>query len=197
MTMVVAVMLTLGVSLAMALTIASRLLVICGPRELLVIAGRSAAPGLRYSVLRGGRMLRVPGLQRVFRLPLGVFEASFSIRTCDQHHVPVTLSGVVSLRIGEDDASIARAAPRLLGLGQDELAALGEKMIGAAIAGVVPTMDAIQLVDEPRLSQERMGAEVKSRLDILGLKLEALRIEDVHDDAGYIEARQAIRRARG
>ena len=111
MTMVVAVMLTLGVSLAMALTIASRLLVICGPRELLVIAGRSAAPGLRYSVLRGGRMLRVPGLQRVFRLPLGVFEASFSIRTCDQHHVPVTLSGVVSLRIGEDDASIARAAP--------------------------------------------------------------------------------------
>ena len=116
--MAVFVALTLAVSLVIALTIASRLLVICAPRELLLIMGRRTAETTRYSVLRNGRVLRIPGFQRVFRLPLGVFEVPFSVHSCDQHHVPVALSGVAALRIGGDDASIARAATRLLGLDQ-------------------------------------------------------------------------------
>ncbi len=194
--MAVFVALTLAVSLVIALTIASRLLVICAPRELLLIMGRRTAETTRYSVLRNGRVLRIPGFQRVFRLPLGVFEVPFSVHSCDQHHVPVALSGVAALRIGGDDASIARAATRLLGLDQAALTTLGERMVRAAIAGVTPQLDAVQLVEEPRWSEEQMVLEVEARIEELGLKLEALRIEDVRDDAGYIEARQALRRAR-
>lgn len=187
--------LTLTVSIVVALTVTSRLLVICGPRELLVVAGRGA-DGLPYSVLRSGRMLRTPGVQRVFRLPIGVFEVPFSVRTCDRHHVPVTLSGVASLRIGDDDASIARAAARLLGLDQQALTDMGERMVRATVGGVAPMVDAVQLVEEPRFTQERMMIELQQRVEALGLRLDALRIEDVRDDGRYIEARQAVRRAR-
>ena len=69
-------------------------------------------------------------------------------------------------------------------------------LVRAAIAGVTPQLDAVQLVEEPRWSEEQMVLEVEARIEELGLKLEALRIEDVRDDAGYIEARQALRRAR-
>jgi len=186
----------LAVTVAVGLTVASRLLVVCGPDQMLVIAGRGTPHGRPYSVLRGGRMIRLPGLQRVFRLPLGTFEVGFSVRTRDRHHVPLTIDGTATLRIGDEDREIDRAVTRLLGLDQAALTALAARQGQATVSGIVPQLEALQIVDEPRLFQERLTEELAYRASTLGLRVASLAVTSVRDDGDYIDARQAIRRAR-
>ncbi|HRP07813.1 MAG TPA: SPFH domain-containing protein, partial [Gemmatimonadales bacterium] len=100
----------LGVIFAIVITVKA-LIVICLPNEMVVITGRRrTAPDGRevgYRVLRGGRTLRIPLIERVSRLDLRTIPIEVSVRNAySLGGIPLLVQGIANVKVsGRDPVS--------------------------------------------------------------------------------------------
>ncbi|MCA9519968.1 MAG: flotillin family protein, partial [Myxococcales bacterium] len=86
-----------------AALVVKRLLVVCQPHEILVLVGAKRQVGghvVGYRLIRGGRTMRTPFIERVERLDLSEIPVEFRVtRAYSKGNIPLAVDAVARVKI--------------------------------------------------------------------------------------------------
>ncbi|SFP02625.1 MULTISPECIES: SPFH domain-containing protein [Actinomadura] len=162
------------------------------PNEALIISGLGArskpidgVDSLGFKIITGKGTAVLPGFQTSRRLRLDSRAANLEVSCVTQQGIPVKVRGVVIYKVGDDFVSIANAARRFLEQQKSMDGAIHELFTGhlRSIIGNLTVEDLI--LNRERLTSETRGSAA-DEMSKLGLIVDSLQIQEIHDDAGYI-----------
>ncbi len=182
----------LAVVFAIIITVKA-LIVICLPNEMVVITGRrrTALDGreIGYRVLRGGRTLRIPLIERVSRLDLRTIPIEVSVRNAySLGGIPLLVQGIANVKVSGRDPISHNAVERLLDKPFEEVMQIAKDTLEGNLRGVLATLTPEE-VNEDRLKfAQRLIEEADEDLKKLGLELDTLKIQNVTDEVNYLDS---------
>ena len=195
MVVVLAVLLVAGLAAAWMMI---RQVHICPPNEVLLLAGgkRRVADGWRgYRAVKGARAVRVPLIERVFRLDLTVLTLDVQIVGYARDAVVMRLDVVVRVRAASSEPLLGRAAECLVGKSRSQIADLTRMIVRGEATTLLCDFTPNEVAEERDRWAEMLVEELAGPLAKLGLELEGLELRDVSDESGYFDALRA--QARG
>jgi len=205
-------LLRLGLLLLLPAVVASAaLLIFClaasfvrvvAPNEALVVSGRRRAPAdgeqPATRVIRGGRALQLPLIERADSLDLTVFTLSFrtSGLTCRLTGVELDIDVFAVCKIGSEPELLSRAAERLAGRPRREVSDLAGRAVEAALRTVIARYRPKPIAVDRAAIARRVANE--AAVGSLGLELICLALTRVRDRQGILEklGRRSLARAR-
>ena len=194
----VIVMVGIGLLAALAgLFMVSRMICVVGPSELLVISGprrRAGKQAVGYRLLRGGRALRLPWIERIDRLDLSVLPVAVSLQgMLSKDFVPLSIELEAFVRVAGQAPTADAAAQCLLGKPRAEIGELAAALIGGSLALVVASCTPEQLQSDPSHFESLVTAEAELDLRAIGLEIDRLALRSVADDIGYLDTAARLR----
>lgn len=167
---------------------------ICEPNEILVFSGkkRKLKTGdiVGYRFVRGGIGLRTPLLERVSRLSLATIPITIEIeRALSNGMIPLTITAIAHVKISSrEGAGLENAVERLLGKSETEIETIARHTIEGTIRGVLATYTP-EDANYRRLELEQdIYLKTKEELTNLGFTLDSIKIENLKDTQGYLDA---------
>jgi flotillin len=162
------------------------------PNEALVISGlrehsspQGAGESMGFRIVTGKGTLVLPGIQTVRRLSLDLREAPLSIECVTHQGIPLGIQGVVIFKVGDDYVSIANAARRFLDQ-QQQMDAKVHNVFAGHLRAIVGNMTVEEMIRDREkltaLTRESSGSEMEK----LGLIVDSLQVQEIHDPTGYI-----------
>ncbi|TCO65782.1 flotillin family protein [Actinocrispum wychmicini] len=162
------------------------------PNEALIVSGLGAKakhhlePNTTgFKIVTGKGVLVLPGFQVARRLSLDTRVSEISVHCVTKQGIPVSVQGVVIYKVGDDYASIAKAARRFLDQ-QDNM----DTRIHSVFAGHMRSIIGALTVEELIRDRERLITEVsrssESEMIRLGLMVDSLQVHEIDDTTGYI-----------
>ncbi len=155
-----------------------------GPNEVLLIMRRrdvgnpELTAGSRLRVVTGRGTLVRPGVETARRLSLAPMETTLAVDCLADAAVPLTIKGVVVFKIGDDYASLAKAAGLLFG-GPERLNAEAGKVAGMGVRAIVADLTAEEVVrDRERLGEMSRVASATAMAET-GLILSSVNIQEI------------------
>lgn len=188
--MIVGILVVFAV-LVMILVI-TRLIHICAPNEVLVFSGTKRSIGDRqvgYRLVQGGRGIRIPLLERVDRMDMTnmIIELRVSGAYC-KGGIPLNVEGVANLKIASTEPVIGNAIERFLGKSREEIIRVARETLEGNLRGVLATLTPEEVNRDRVKFTESLLTEADKDLQSLGLELDTLKIQNVSDDKGYLDA---------
>ncbi len=176
------------ITLAMAgLFIATNLLYICEPNEVLIFSGGLGKGG--YRVVKGGRSLRTPLFERVDRLDLTNMIIDVSVNNAySKGGIPLMVQGVANLKIAGHDPRLGNAVERLLGKDRKEVARIAKDVLEGTLRGVLAGLTPEEVNNDKLAFASKLLSEAEQDLQKLGLVLDNMKIQNVSDDRGYFNS---------
>lgn len=174
------------VLLLVVLVAVSKLIIIAEPNEAVVLTGRKEG----YRIVRGGKAIRVPLIERVSRIPLRTLPIEVRVDNAfSRGGIPLEVQGIANVKIASDPPQVFNnAVERLLGLGLPEIHQIAKDTLEGNLRGVLATLSPEE-VNEDRLKfANELIEEADADLKRLGLQLDMLKIQNVTDRVGYLEA---------
>lgn len=175
-------------------TTVKNLIVIVPPNLAAVITGRRRAitdgSTVGYRSVIGGRTLRVPIIEKVDFLPLETVKMEVNVRNAfSKGGIPLNVDAVANVKIASEPETVFNnAVERLLGKSEAELMQLAQETLMGNLRGVLATLTPEE-VNEDRLTfAQRLTEEAADDLSQLGFRLDVLKIQNVSDEVGYLEA---------
>ncbi len=190
----VGVALFVGVSgLILAGAVAKNLLYICEPNEVLIFSGlrkKSDAGDTRgYRVIRGGRAWRVPLLERVDRLDLTNMIIEVSAQGAySKGGIPLNVQGVANIKVAGHEPVLGAAIERMLMKQREEIARIAKDVLEGNLRGVLSQLTPEEVNEDKLAFAEKLEEEAAHDLARLGLVLDTMKIQNVHDDRGYLDS---------
>lgn len=189
----------LALAVLAALWLLRRLLCVAGPAELLVLTGRierrASGELVGYRLVRGGRALRLPWIERVDSLDLHPIEIEIEERNLLSHDfVPLGVTLRALVRVSPEPPFADAAAECLLGKIREEIAILAERVLAGELRHVVAALRPEELVADTAQVMQVLAGRAGEALARLGLVADTITLKSITDDAGYLEA---VARARG
>lgn len=189
--LVVAGIVTLG-GLTAALGAARNLLYICEPNEVLIFSGmtRKTDEGTRgYRTIRGGRAWRMPLLERVDRLDLTNMIIEVAVNGAySKGGIPLNVQGVANLKIASHEPVLGAAVERMLGKKRAEIVQIAKDVLEGNLRGVLSQLTPEEVNEDKLRFAEKLEEEAAHDLARLGLVLDTMMIQNVHDDRGYLDS---------
>jgi flotillin len=102
--------------------------------------------------------------------------------------VPLTVQGVANVKIAGHAPLLNNAAERFLGKARPEIIQIIKDNLEGALRGVLATMTPEEVNEDKLLFAERLVHEVEEDMTRLGLVVDTLKIQNVHDEAGYLDS---------
>jgi len=168
------------------------LLHICEPNEVLIFSGlqRQTDGGMRgYRAIRGGRAWRVPLLERVDRLDLTNMIIEVSVAGAySKGGIPLNVQGVANIKIAADEPVLGHAIERLLGKPREAIARIAKDVLEGNLRGVLSQLTPEEVNEDKLAFAEKLEEEAAHDLQRLGLVLDTMKIQNVHDDRGYLDS---------
>lgn len=176
-----------------ALMLLSRNYVKVSPNEAAVISGRSRklADGtvVGYRLVRGGATLIVPFLEKVEYLNLNVLTVPLATsRAYTVQGVPVSVKAVANVKIKGDDDSMRAAAERFLGMKPDEFHKLVFQTLEGHLRAILGTLTVEEINNDRQSFAQKLTTEAAGDLEKMGIGLDALTIQEISDEEGYLDA---------
>lgn len=178
------ILMVLALTLATITLTVSRLLFVATPNEVLVISGRRvvAADGSvrGYRLVRGGRAMRLPLLERVDRMDLTAMALEITLRNaCTKGGMLVDVTAHAVARIAKDEPLLNNAVERFLGRDRQLVMDAASQTLEGVLRGLVATLS----VDELRQDQLKIAAavlhEAENEFGKLGLELDVFKVAQV------------------
>ena len=170
------------------------LLVIVPPNRAAVITGgtKRLADGstVGYRSITGGRTLRVPIIETVAHLNLETIPLEITVHNAfSKGNIPLNVEAIANVKIASKPESVFNnAVERLLGKTELEIQDLARDTLMGNLRGVLATLTPEQ-VNEDRLGfAKALGEDAGEDLAALGFHLDVLKIQNVSDEGGYLEA---------
>lgn len=170
------------------------LIVIVPPNRAAVLTGRKrvlpTGDSVGYRSVIGGRTLRVPILETVQHISLETFPVEISVANAfSKGNIPLNIEAIAVVKIASEPETIFNnAVERLLGKTEDEIWSLAKDTLMGNLRGVLATLTPEE-VNEDRLGFARaLSEDAGEDLAALGFHLDVLKIQNVSDERGYLEA---------
>lgn len=171
----------------------SRYLLICQPNEVVILSGRKRklddGTVVGYRIIQGGRALRIPILEKAARMSLETIPLELSVKNAySKGGIPLKVDAIANVKIQSDEAALGNAVERFLSLPEVELHKIAKDTLEGNLRGVLATLTPEE-VNEDRLKfAQSLIDEADNDLQQLGLQLDTLKIQNVSDDAGYLDS---------
>jgi flotillin len=184
---VVAVLL---VATLVALITVARNLYVCSPSEVLIFSGRRWGSGdkeIGFRIVRGGRAMRVPLIERVDRMQLTNMAIELAVQGAySKGGVPLTVTAIANIKIPSEEPLLYNAIERFLGRSQDQIMRVAKDTLEANLRGVIAELTPEEINQKKVVFQQKLIEEADRDLMRLGLVLDNLQIQNIADDVGYL-----------
>ncbi len=186
-----------GVILAVvviALLAIRNLIIIVPPNEAAVITGRHRAlpsgEAVGYRSVIGGRTLRIPIIEEVEYVSLEAIPIEIAVSNAfSKGNIPLTIEAIANVKIASEPETVFNnAVERLLDKSAAEVKEMARDTLMGNLRGVLATLTPEE-VNEDRLGFARaLSEDAGEDLAALGFHLDVLKIQNVSDERGYLEA---------
>jgi len=170
------------------------LIVIVPPNRAAVLTGRNrvleGGEEVGYRSVIGGRTLRVPILETVHHISLETFPIEISVANAfSKGNIPLNIEAIAAVKIASEPETVFNnAVERLLGKTEVEIMHMAKDTLMGNLRGVLATLTPEE-VNEDRLGFARaLSDDAGEDLAALGFHLDVLKIQNVSDERGYLEA---------
>jgi flotillin len=176
------------------------LLYVSEPNEALIFAGRRRLMGpgreIGYRLVRGGRSLRTPLLERVHRIDLTMFTIDVGVQNAySKGGIPLNVVGVANVKVAGDEPLLDNAIERFLGKERPEIMRIAKETLEGNLRGVLAQLTPEQVNEDKTRFAQILIEEAEHDMHRMGLALETLKIQNVSDDVGYLNSIGRIRGA--
>ncbi len=163
------------------------------PNKAAVISGkkRKLADGstVGYRFARGSATFVKPFLEKVEYLDLNVITVPLSTsRAYTVEGVPVSVKAVANIKIKGDDASLRSASERFLGMPEAEFHQLVFQTLEGHLRAILGTLTVEEINNDRQTFAQKLLTEAAGDLEKMGIGLDALTIQEIADDEGYLDA---------
>ncbi len=182
------VLAVIGVTLAI-----KSFIVICPPNQIAVITGRtrelSDGSTIGYRVLRGGRTLRWPIIEKVQFMDLNTIAIEVAVTNAySKGAIPLNVQGIANVKLSSREGLLENSVERFLGRPPEYIPKLAKETLEANLRGVLATLTPEE-VNEDRLKfAQTLIEEADDDIKTLGLELDVLKIQNVTDEVGYLDS---------
>ncbi|MFZ1729895.1 MAG: SPFH domain-containing protein [Bacteroidota bacterium] len=171
----------------------SRLLLICHPNEVIVLSGRKRrmpdGSDVGYRLIRGGRAMRVPLIEKAARMSLETIPLDLSVvNAYSKGGIPLKVDAIANIKIDSSEPTFGNAVERFLGKTMSEIHEIAKDTLEGNLRGVLATLTPEEVNDDRLLFAGSLIEEADNDLKALGLQLDTLKIQNVSDDAGYLDS---------
>src|SRR5918992_3952368 len=191
--LVVAAILAVALAVIIAFWLLSRNYIKVPPNVAAVISGRSRklpdGTVVGYRLVRGGATLIVPFLEKVEYLSLNVITVPLATtRAYTVQGVPVSVKAVANVKIKGDDESLRAASERFLGMRTDEFHQLVFQTLEGHLRAILGTLTVEEINNDRQSFAQKLTTEAAGDLEKMGIGLDALTIQEISDEEGYLDA---------
>ena len=185
--------LAIGVVVILLIIILSSLIVICPPNRVAVISGRSRQMSdgrtVGYRILKGGRTIRIPLIEKVSWLDLNTIPLEVSVTNAySRGTIPLNVQGIANVKVSSKEGVLENAAERFLNVPNQHIGQIAKETLEANLRGVLATLSPEE-VNEDRLKfSQQLIDEADDDIKTLGLDLDVMKIQNVTDDNLYLES---------
>ena len=186
-----------GVAIALILMavvmVVKSLIIICPPNRVAVISGRDRTTSdgrtVGYRALKGGRTLRIPLIEQVSWMDLNNIPLEVSVMNAySKGAIPLNVQGIANIKVSSQEALLANSVERFLNVPHQSIAQIAKETLEANLRGVLATLTPEE-VNEDRLKfSQFLIEEADDDIKTLGLELDVLKIQNVTDEVGYLDA---------
>ncbi|MEK6279184.1 MAG: SPFH domain-containing protein [Acidobacteriota bacterium] len=187
------VILVVVLGFLIALMLLSRNYIKVSPNRAAVISGRTRrlpdGTVVGYRLVRGGATLIFPFLEKVEYLSLNVITVPLATtRAYTVQGVPVSVKAVANVKIKGDDDSMRSAAERFLGMQPDEFHKLVFQTLEGHLRAILGTLTVEEINNDRQSFAQKLTTEAAGDLEKMGIGLDALTIQEISDEEGYLDA---------
>lgn len=190
---IVGVVVGIVVALLIVLMLLSKNYIKVSPNQAAVISGRTRkltdGTTVGYRQVRGGATLVIPFLEKVEYLDLNVITVPLATsRAYTVQGVPVSVKAVANVKIKGDDQSLRAAAERFLGMPQEEFHRLVFQTLEGHLRAILGTLTVEEINNDRQSFAQKLTSEAAGDLEKMGIGLDALTIQEISDEEGYLDA---------
>jgi flotillin len=187
------IVLLVVIGFIIAIMLLSRNYIKVSPNQAAVISGRrrKLADGatVGYRLVRGGATLVFPFLEKVEYLSLNVLTVPLATsRAYTAQGVPVSVKATANVKIKGDDESLRAASERFLGMPTDVFHRLVFQTLEGHLRAILGTLTVEEINADRQSFAQKLTSEAAGDLEKMGIGLDALTIQEISDDEGYLDA---------
>lgn len=181
------------VALAALVLIIKNVLYVCQPNEVLIFSGRQRRTPdgklFGYRVIRGGRAVRIPLFETVDRMDLTNMIIDLQVKNAySKGGIPLNIQGFANIKVPGEEPLLNNTLERFLGRGREHIMKTARETLEGNLRGVLSTMTPEQVNTDKETFAQRLAVEAEHDLSKLGLVLDTLKIQNVSDEVGYLDA---------
>ena len=175
------------------LLVIKNVLYVCQPNEVLIFSGRRRETQdgkiYGYRIIRGGRAIRVPLFETVDRMDLTNMIIDVQVKNAySKGGIPLNIQGFANIKVPGEEPLLNNTLERFLGRGREAIMKTARETLEGNLRGVLSTMTPEQVNTDKETFAQRLAAEAEHDLSKLGLVLDTLKIQNVSDEVGYLDA---------
>ncbi len=182
----IGVVLLIGVVIVVA--IIAKLVVVGNPNEMLIITGRQNREGLGYQTIIGGRKIVIPVINKVSRISLRNMQVALEVKAQSGGGtmMPIIITGVANVKVSSDPAERGAAIERFLGQPVQEMQRVARETLEGGVRAVIGKMTPEEIVEDRDKFVATVLREVSDDFRKLGLGIDSVNIQNVHDEEEYL-----------
>jgi len=186
-------------AVAAVLTV-KRLLYLCQPNEVLIFSGRKRVTGSGiargYRVIRGGSTLRIPLLETADRMDLTNMIIDVKVTNAySKGGIPLNVQGIANIKIPGGEPLLSNTLERFLGSSKADIMKTARETLEGNLRGVLSTLTPEEVNRDKERFARQLATEAEQDFNTLGLMLDTLKIQNVTDEVGYLDAIGRMRSA--
>lgn len=171
----------------------SRLLLIAQPNEVVILSGRRRVlPDgsiVGYRIIRGGRALRLPFLEKAARMTLETIPLELSIQNAySKGGIPLAVDAIANIKIDSKEPAFGNAVERFLKRSEAEIQKIAKETLEGNLRGVLASLTPEEVNEDRMKFAEVLMDEADIDLQKLGIQLDTLKITNISDDRGYLDS---------
>ncbi len=172
------------------LVLVMKFIVVGNPSEMLIIAGKRQRDGQGYRTLIGGRAIVIPIFERVARISLRNMQVALEVKAQagGGTMVPIIVTGVANVKVSSDPNERSNAIERFLDQPSEELKRVSRETLEGGLRAVIGKMTPEEIVEDRDKFVQTVMEEVTDDFRKLGLLIDSVNIQNVHDEQQYLES---------
>lgn len=178
-----------GVAIAFGLLVfIAKHMVVGDPSELLVISGKQSGDGMGYRTLIGGRTFVIPILEKVQRLTLRNMQVGLEVKAQSGGGtmIPIVVTGVANVKVSSDPEIRGNAIERFLNQPAEKMQLVARETLEGGLRAVIGKMTPQEIVEDRDKFVATVMNEVVDDFRKLGLIIDSVNIQNVHDEEQYL-----------
>jgi flotillin len=200
MEIVLVLLLTAAVVVGFVFYTLKNLLLVSSPNEVLILSGgvhRIEGRTVGYRSIRGGRAVRIPLLERVDHMDLSNIAIEISVKGAySKGGIPLNVQGVAHVKLPGEEPRLSNAVERFLGRGREQISGVARETLEGNVRGVLAQLTPEEVNQDKAAFANKLLEEAEHDMIRIGLILDTLKIQNVTDDANYLNSIGRIRGAK-